>query len=190
MRLTPEEFDAITGYDKRYRYELIRDVVIVNPLSREPEAEQNDELGYLLRLYRHEHPEGWMLDGTLPERYVRTHDSWRLADRVIWAGLGRRPKPKVDVPTIAVEFVSKGKRNQQRDYEEKRKDYLAAGVLEYWLIDRFRRIMTVYRNRPGQPAEQVVQEAETYRTDLLPGFELPLARLLAVADEWRPGERS
>jgi hypothetical protein len=34
-------------------------------------------------------------------------------------------------------------------------------------------------------AEQVVAEGATYRTDLLPGFDLPLARLLAVADEWR-----
>jgi hypothetical protein len=38
---------------------------------------------------------------------------------------------------------------------------------------------------PGGPVEQVVQENEVYRTDLLPGFEVPLARLLALADEWR-----
>ena len=57
-------------------------------------------------------------------------------------------------------------------------------MVEYWIIDRFRRTMTVYRNPPRAPAEQVVAENEVYRTDLLPGFELPLARLLAVADEW------
>jgi len=30
----------------------------------------------------------------------------------------------------------------------------------------------------------VVGEAEVYRTDLLPGFELPLARLFVLADLW------
>lgn len=42
--------------------------------------------------------------------------------------------------------------------------------------------MTVFRK--GK-AEQVVAEKEIYRTGLLPGFELPLARLLELADQWR-----
>ena len=91
----------------------------------------------------------------------------------------------MDVPTIAVEFVSRRRRDLLRDYEEKRREYLALGVAEYWIIDRFRRTMTVYHNPPRVPAEQVVAENEVYHTDLLPGFELPLARLLAVADQWR-----
>jgi hypothetical protein len=69
-----------------------------------------------------------------------------------------------------------------------REEYRALGVAEYWVIDRFRRTMTVYRNPPREPAEQVVAEHETYRTDLLPGFELPLARLMAAADRW-PAKR-
>jgi len=86
------------------------------------------------------------------------------------------------MPAIAVEFVSKRRRDRDRDYQEKREEYLAAGVLEYWVIDRFRRRMTVYSsNRP----EHVVLEKDIYRTHLLPGFELPLARLLGVADRWR-----
>jgi len=91
----------------------------------------------------------------------------------------------VDVPTIAVEFVSPRKRDWIRDYEQKRREYLALGVAEYWIIDHFRRTMTVYRNPPRVPAEQVVAENEVYRTDLLPGFELPLAQLLTVADDWK-----
>ena len=148
--------------------------------------EHNDlmnELGYLLRLFHEQHPQGAALDLTLQERYVRTQDSRRKADRVIWAGLGRRPNPRDDVPTIVVEFVSAGRRNWHRDYVLKRREYLGLGVIEYWLIDRFRRIMTIYRNPPGE-AESVIREGETYRTPLLPGFELPLARLLATADAW------
>src|SRR5262249_33118506 len=102
----------------------------------------------------------------------------------IWAGLGRRPDPREDFPTTVVEFVSAGKRNRRRDYEEKRREYLDAGALEYWIVDRFARAMTVFRRPPAEPAETVVPADGGYRTDLLPGFELPLARLLAISDQW------
>lgn len=183
--MAPEEFDAITNYDDRYCYELIHGVLVVTPIPSEAEADPNEELGFLLRYYKQGHPQGAALDKTLTERYVRTHDSRRRADRVIWAGLGRLPIPSVDVPTIVVEFVSHARRDRIRDYEEKRCEYLALGVREYWIIDRFARLLTVFRNQPGGVAEQVVAEIGTYRTDLLPGFELPLARLLAVANEWK-----
>jgi Uma2 family endonuclease len=61
---------------------------------------------------------------------------------------------------------------------------MAAGVDEYWVIDRFQRTMSVFTNRPGAPPVRVITAAETYQTPLLPGFELPLAKLLAAADEW------
>ena len=184
MLLTPEEFDAVVDYDETYAYELIRGVVIVNPIPSEAESDPNEELGRLLRNYQESHASA-TLDKTLSERYVRTPDSRRRADRVIWAGLGRVPDPRRDVPTIAVEFVSKRRRDQRRDYEEKRREYLAIGVAEYWIIDRFRRTMTIYR--PGL-TEKVVRENGTYRTEVLPGFELELARPFAVADEWRDGD--
>ncbi len=144
------------------------------------------KLEYLLRAYQSGHQAGSALDKTLSEQYVHLADSRRRADRVIWAGLGRIPDPKTDIPAIVVEFVSNRHRDRVRDYEEKRREYLAIGVLEYWVIDRFRRIMTVCRGRPGpgEPAEQVIKENEVYRTPLLTGFELPLARLLKVADDW------
>jgi Uma2 family endonuclease len=185
LRMTPEEFDAITNYDERHRYELVHGVLVVTPIPSEAESDPNEELGYMLRDYRRNHPQGSTLDKTLNERNIRTGDSSRRADRVIWAGLGRIPDPAADVPTIIVEFVSRRRRDWLRDYEEKRREYLAIGVAEYWVIDRFRRTMTVHRNPPRGPAEQVVAEDGVYRTDLLPGFELPLVRLLAVADEWR-----
>jgi len=186
MLMTPEEFDAATDFDELYSYELIHGVLIVSPPPGESERDPNDELGNLLRVYKSSHQAGSALDKTLPEQQVRLADSRRRADRVIWAGLGRVPNPQTDVPAIVVEFVSRRHRDRVRDYEEKRREYLAIGVLEYWVIDRFRRIMTVCRGRPGpgEPAERVIKENEVYRTPLLVGFELPLAQLLKVADDW------
>ena len=145
---------------------------------------QNGELDHLLRSYKSGYSAGSALDKMLAEQYVHLSDSRRRADRVIWAGLGRIPDPKTDVPAIVVEFVSNRQRDRVRDYEEKRRQYLAIGVQEYWIIDRFQRIMTVCRGRPGEPAEQIIKENEIYRTTLLTGFELPLARLLKVANDW------
>jgi len=184
MLMTPEEFDAATDFDELYCYELIHGVLIVSPPPGESERDPNGELEYLLRAYQSGHEAGSALDKTLSEQYVHLSDSRRRADRVIWAGLGRIPDPKTDVPAIVVEFVSNRQRDRVRDYEEKRRQYLAVGVQEYWIIDRFRRIMTVFRGRPGEPAEQIIKENEVYRTTLLTGFEHPLARLLKLADDW------
>jgi Uma2 family endonuclease len=80
--------------------------------------------------------------------------------------------------------VSASKRDRRRDYTEKRREYMEIDISEYWIIDRFQRTMTVVVNGPPGPTDRVVQEDEIYTTPLPPGFELPLAPLLAVADEW------
>jgi Uma2 family endonuclease len=183
--MTPEEFDAAEVGDELYDYELINGVLVVSPPPLEAERDPNEELGFLLRLYREQHPQGAALDKTLPEQTVRTATNRRRADRLIWAGLGRVPNPRVDLPTIIAEFVSKERRDRQRDYVEKRREYMELRVAEYWIIDRFRRILTVVVNSPAGPQDQTIGEHETYRTPLLPGFELPLARLLALADQWK-----
>jgi Uma2 family endonuclease len=184
MLMTPEEFDAVTDHDDRFDYELVHGVLVVVPPPGEAERDPNGELEYLLRLYRASHPRGSILDKTLSEQFIRLADSRRRADRVIWVGLGRVPDIQKDVPAIVVEFVSKRKRDRVRDYEEKRREYLAIGVSEYWIVDRFKRTLTVVRNAPGQPSEIVVQAEETYQSPLLPGFDLPLKQLLRLADDW------
>ncbi len=39
-------------------------------------------------------------------------------------------------------------------------------------------------NRYAEPTCDIIAETETYQTDLLPGFVLPLSRLLTIADQW------
>jgi Uma2 family endonuclease len=187
--LSPKEFDAAEECDELYKYELVHGVLIVAPPPAIGERRPNDRLGYLLQYYQDHHPQGAALDLTVPEHLIRTPDSRRRADRVIWTGLGRTPNTRQDQPTIAIEFVSAGKRDFQRDYLDKRDEYLRAGVLEYWIIDRFRRRLTVVRGGAAQVTEIVITEQETYTTPLLPGFHLPLAQLLAVADAVEQAER-
>src|SRR5258708_1712344 len=101
--MTPEEFDAVEEYDENYRYELVNGVLVVTPIPLAEETDPNDFLGQLLRNYHDLHPDGSTLDKTLPQQYVRTSTGRRIADRVIWTGLGRLPNRRRDVPTIAVE---------------------------------------------------------------------------------------
>jgi Uma2 family endonuclease len=186
VRMTPEEFDAIGegDYDENYLYELIDGVLVVHAIPLPDETDPNELLGHWLRNYQETHPQGKALDKTLPQQYVRVRNGRRIADRLLWIGLGRRPNLRRDVATLAVEFVSAGRRNWRRDYEQKRDEYREAGLKEYWIIDRFRRSLTVYRYLPSGIQELAVAETETYQPDLLPGFELPLAQILAAADSW------
>ena len=107
----------------------------------------------------------------------------RRADRVIWAGLGRLPGLN-EPPTIVVEFVSKGRISRERDYVAKRAEYREVGVKQYWIIDRFARSMTVCIFAEEGDQELVIPAGQTYSTGLLPGFELPLARLIDPANRW------
>jgi Uma2 family endonuclease len=185
LLMTADEFDALpeSRRVKGFRYELINQVLVVSPPPSPSERGANDVLGYLLRNYREKHPAGACLDETFPEETLPTTPNRRRCDRAVWVGLGYDPDSEVDVPAIVVEFVSARKRDFIRDYETKRDEYGRFGVREYWVIDRFRRIMTVYRFLPGAESHRtlIVGEADEYRTDLLPGFSLSLRRLLPQA---------
>ena len=182
VRLSPAEFDAVEDWDEPYTYELVQGILVVTPPPSEGERGPNDRLGFLLQYYKEYHPQGAALDLTLPEHLINTPQSRRRADRAVWTGLGRTPNVRQDLPTIAVEFVSAGRRDFQRDYIDKRDEYMAAGIQEYWIIDRFRRRMTVVQRGLHNVTEHVVAAHGTYATPLLPAFELPLGQLLAVAD--------
>lgn len=45
--------------------------------------------------------------------------------------------------------------------------------------------MTVHLRVDGQFRKKVIRANQTYRTPLLPSFELPLARLFEVANRWK-----
>ncbi|MBY0527586.1 MAG: Uma2 family endonuclease [Gemmataceae bacterium] len=185
--LTACEFDR-ADFINGWRYELLNGVLIVTPIPSDGEVDPNEELGHWLRNYRERHPEGLALDATLPERYVFLGDNRRRADRVLWTGLRRMPRRR-ETPSIVAEFVSRRRRDQLRDYKTKRDEYLEAGVKEYWVINRFQRIMTVFTRKAGKIHPRVIRADQIYRPNLLPGFELPLAKLLAQADRWPDEER-
>ena len=180
--LTTEEFD-LARFVEGWRYELINEVLVVSSIPSRNERDPNEELGYSLRAYKEFHPQGSTLDATLAEETIETKRNRRRPDRVIWAGLGHLPGPS-ETPTIIIELVPKGKINQERDYVAKRSEYREIGVKEYWIIDRFSRTMTVCIFAADRDQEHVFAADQIYATTLLPGYEIPLRRLLELAERW------
>ncbi|MNC85144.1 hypothetical protein D3C83_07270 [compost metagenome] len=81
-------------------------------------------------------------------------------------------------PDLAIEVASKGTR--RRDETIKKQLYERAMVQEYWIVDPEIDVMRVYR-RDGRsflrPVELSRERGDVLRTALLPGFDLPLARV-------------
>jgi hypothetical protein len=54
---------------------------------------------------------------------------------------------------------------------------------------RFRRTLTVFSFGGESDQVLVIPETQNYESPLLPGFEIPLARLLKLADRWAKKRR-
>ena len=81
-------------------------------------------------------------------------------------------------PNLAVEIGSPGTR--RRDETIKRALYERAGVTEYWIVDPEVDVVRVFRRTDGGfgRAIELSREAEDIlTTPLLPGLEMPLARI-------------
>jgi len=82
------------------------------------------------------------------------------------------------VPELVIEIASKGTR--KRDETIKRRLYERSGVSEYWVIDPDIDVVRVYRrdgDRLGRPLELSREASDVLTSALLPGLELPLARI-------------
>lgn len=181
--MTPQEFDGATDWDPEFRYELLNGVLIVTPSPSAAERGPNDLLAHLLLNYQENHPQGTQLNATLSEHTLAVGTNRRRADRVIWCGLDHEPNVLDETPTIVIEMVSADRRDRERDYETKRREYAEIGVQEYWILDRFQKRATLIRFGEEE-TQTVLAESDTLTSPRLPGFELPISRWIAVADRF------
>ena len=85
------------------------------------------------------------------------------------------------VPELVVEVVSPG--SGERDYGEKREEYLRFGVREYWIIDadRGEGEMLVLRRVGGRWVERTIRPPELYRSRVLPDLSFDVAAVFRAA---------
>jgi Uma2 family endonuclease len=180
--MTLEEFRAVEE-EAGYRYELARGVLEVTEVPNDPHGVVVANLYDGVGRYRRDHPgviyrygggnefRFWlpgMISGRNPDLGVVLHGApkdWR----------GRR------IPALAAEVVSR--RSVQRDYQTKRAEYLAYGLLEYGIVDPLKRQVTVLTRRGDTWNEAVYRDDQVIGSLVLPGFATTVAELWTGLEE-------
>ena len=84
-------------------------------------------------------------------------------------------------PDLAVEVLSPGKENEERDRETKLTLYSRRGVREYWIVDRFTRTVAIYRRVAAELVlVATLTDADALTSPLLPGFSLAVGRIFRL----------
>jgi Uma2 family endonuclease len=182
-RMTLAAFDQAEGVEG-YTYELSRGVVTVVDVPGRRHVKQVAAARLQFSAYQLVHPERIYLIAGSGECKILLADleSERHPDVVVY----KHPPDDEEelwatwIPEIVVEVVSPG--SEERDYEEKREEYLAFGVRENWIIDADKREMLVLRRWRGRWSERIVRPPEVYTTRLLPGFEFRIAEVFEAAE--------
>jgi Uma2 family endonuclease len=167
-------------FQEGWLYELARGIVIVTEVPAPEHGEVIWRITELLILYdvAHRGIIKYRAGGSECRLRFPGMNSDRHPDQAIYL----RPRPSGPrvwtrwVPEIVVEVVSES--GEDRDYVEKREEYLRAGVLEYWILDPRRRQMLVLLRLGDVWEEVLLGEDGVHRTELLPGLEARVGELL------------
>jgi Uma2 family endonuclease len=110
---------------------------------------------------------------------VRLPDLLVLTEELVTALGGRRATITQDMPTpaLAVEVVSPGKVNEDRDYRYKRSEYAARGIPEYWIVDPERARVTILTLVDGFYEEAVFQGNDQILSTTFPTLNLSVVQV-------------
>jgi Uma2 family endonuclease len=180
--MTLEEFldaDVVEGY----RYELARGVLEVNQVANDPHFQVVFNLYNGVGRYHRDHP-GIILrfgGGNELQLVLPRLISGRNPDLgVVLRGAPRDWRGR-RVPALAAEVVSRG--SVERDYVTKREEYLAFGLMEYWIVDPLERKVTVLTRRGDTWSEAVFRDEQVIVSLVLPGFATTVAELWADVED-------
>jgi Uma2 family endonuclease len=178
-RMTLEEF-LEADFEGGWLYELARGVIDVTEVPGINHGRIVDRVTEMFVVYRISHPGfiNYRAGGGECRLRLPGMQSDRHPDQAIYLfPPPPGPKPWTRwVPQIVVEVVSEG--GEERDYVEKREEYLRIGVTEYWILDPALRVMRVLQRAGDVWDEVVVPAGAMHRTPLLPGLEVRPEELL------------
>ena len=180
--MTLEEFREANEEDG-YRYELARGVLEVSEVPNDPHGVVVANLYDGISRYRRDHPGVILRYGGGNEfRFWLPHI---ISGRNPDLGVVLRGAPKDwrgrRLPALAAEVVSRG--NVKRDYEVKREEYLAYGLLEYWIVDPLKRIVTVLTRYGDTWNEAVFRDEQVIVSRVLAGLTTTVAELWLDVEE-------
>ncbi len=173
--------DYVRFPDDRLRHEIIGGVHVVSPSPVTRHQRILGRLHVLLQLHLADHPIGEVFlspfdvllstfDIVVPDLVYLSHERARFLTTKNLQG----------PPDLVVEILSPGTR--RRDRGVKRNLYERAGVAEYWIIDPVADCVIIFRRSGaafGSPILLEKSRGALLDTPLMPGLQIPLARLLA-----------
>lgn len=112
-----------------------------------------------------------------PDFMVHTEDSLAatLADRIL---LPRQPNPM-----LVVEVVSNSKsdkKSRERDYVDKRSEYAARGIPEYWIIDPVKEVVLILSLEDDRYADRVLAGDDKVVSPTFLGLNLTAVQILSA----------
>jgi hypothetical protein len=167
--------------------ELARGYLVVSEVANYYHGMQIIAINRPLRLYDATHP-GTIhaILGSLEcKLLIPKLESERHPDIAVYLTAPKGPKNRTMwrtwIPELAIEVVSDSSRD--RDYTEKRDEYWAIGIREYWIVDaKLEQVLILKRGR-SQWTEKKLGPADVCETKLLPGFKLSCREVFASAEE-------
>ncbi len=175
-RMSLEDF-AEAEETPGFRYELAKGRVVVSDVPGLPHALIVQNIDCAVRAYQARYPDVIYFAGGGSDCALRLPGikSERHPDLAIYMTIPTDEENPWStwIPEIVVEVVSKG--GEDRDYAEKREEYLDAGIREYWIVDPMERRILVLTRRMDVWDERRLAGAQKLSTPLLPGFELEVA---------------
>jgi Uma2 family endonuclease len=172
--------------EEGHLYELGRGVIVVSDVPNPPHLAQVNALRLQLTAYQlaRKGKIYAILAGSECKILVDDLESERHPDLAVYTTppSGRDAEVwSVWVPALVIEVISSDSRD--RDYNEKREEYLAFGVREYWIFDAERGEMLALQRSRGRWRQQVVQPPAKYTTKLFPGLKLDCGQVFDAAAE-------
>ena len=186
-RMSLDEFDPCET-ESGHQYELEGGIVIVTEVPLPSHFLRVDAIRDQLTLYKLTHRGIIRVIGSGSEckLLITESESERHPDLAVYKSdppQQDRSVWRVWIPEIVIEVVSPG--SEHRDKVIKREEYLTFGVAEYWVVDPIKQEFLVLRRDGNEWNEQVLSPEQTYRTDLLPLFELDLTPIFSAAESPR-----
>ena len=181
--------------DDGNRYEVIDGELYVTTVPHFEHQAALDQIIFALGTWHHATGLGWPVSGigvifarnagVVPDLLWVSDE--RLAVVTINPKTGKRDGKLHAAPDLAVEVVSPGRENEERDREVKLSLYSRRGVREYWIVYRALANVEVYRRR--EAALELVATltvGDTLTSPLLPGFALSVEQIFRLPGALMP----
>ncbi len=181
--------------DDGNRYEVIDGELYVTTAPHFEHQAALDQITFALLDWHHATGLGWAVSGigvifarnagVVPDLLWVSDE--RLAVVTINPETGKQDGKLHAAPDLAVEVVSPGWENEERDREVKLSLYSRRGVREYWIVDRAPRSVEVYRRREAAlELAATLTVGDTLTSPLLPSFALPVEQIFRLPGALMP----